>query len=120
MKTHKDLNVWKNCLKLVLAIYKTSCHFPKDETFGLISQVRRASVSVVSNISEGAGRYSNKEFIRFLQISMGSLAEVETLLVISCQLNYLDQNKFNEINGSLNEIRAQLTGLIKALRLKEN
>ena len=80
MKTHKDLEVWKNSIDLVVLIYSLTSTFPKEELFCLSSQIRRAAVSVPSNISEGAARNQKKEFIRFLQISMGSLAEVDTQL----------------------------------------
>lgn len=74
MKTHKDLEVWKNSIKLVADMYDVTENFPKEELFGLTAQIRRAAVSVPSNISEGAARNQKKEFIRFLQIAMGSLA----------------------------------------------
>jgi four helix bundle protein len=89
MKTHKDLEVWKNSIKLVADVYDITRNFPKEELFGLTAQIRRAAVSVPSNISEGAARNQKKEFIRFLQISMGSLAEVETQINISSVLHYI-------------------------------
>ena len=83
MKTHRDLKVWQNSLDLVTEIYKLTKAFPNSETFGLACQIQRSAVSVPSNIAEGAARNSNKEFSRFLSIALGSLAELETQLIIS-------------------------------------
>ncbi len=77
--THKDLDLWKDGIKFVQDVYTVTSHFPKEELFGLVSQLRRASVSVPTNISEGAGRSGPRELLRFLQIAMGSLSEIETL-----------------------------------------
>jgi four helix bundle protein len=75
---HKDLNVWKKSMQFVMEIYSLTSHFPKEEIYGLTSQIRRAAVSIPSNISEGAARQTKKEFCQFLYIAMGSLAELET------------------------------------------
>ena len=115
MKTHKDLDVWKEAMTLVKGIYKLTADFPKEETYGLVSQIRRAAVSIPSNIAEGAARNSNKEFIQFLYISLGSLAELETQLLLSKELGFL---KNEEINGSIVRIRKMLLGLIKHLKGK--
>ena len=88
VKTHKDLDVWKQSIQLVKQIYKMTQIFPKHEIYGLTNQIRRAAVSVPSNIAEGAGRNSDKEFIQFLHISLGSLAEVETQLIIAAEIGY--------------------------------
>ena len=117
MKTHKDLNVWKCSIDLVINIYSVTRDFPKEEIFGLTAQIKRAVVSVPSNISEGAARDKKKEFIRFLQISMGSLAEVETQLIIAGRLHYLDKQNFEDLLGSINKIRAQISGLIRSLKI---
>jgi four helix bundle protein len=115
-KTHCDLDVWKGSMNLVIEIYKITKSFPKDELYGLTSQIRRAAISIPSNISEGSARNQTKEFIRFLQISQGSLSELETQFIISRNLEYLSSEVFYEINGKLNEIRAQLCGLIHFLQ----
>jgi four helix bundle protein len=78
MKTHKDLEVWKNSIKLVTTIYTVTKSYPKEELFGLTNQMRRSAVSIPSNIAEGAARNSKKEFIQFLHIARGNLAELET------------------------------------------
>jgi four helix bundle protein len=113
INSHKDLKVWQEAMELVLNIYKISENFPKQEMFGLTSQIRRASVSVPSNIAEGAGRRSEKEFGRFLYISLGSLAELETQLEIAKRLNYI--NDTEQINKSIIFIRIMLSKLIKSL-----
>ena len=116
IKTHLDLDVWKQSIILVTEIYEITKGFPKDELFGLTSQIRRSAVSVPSNISEGSARNQSKEFIRFLQISQGSLSELETQLIISRELGYCSSEKFIEVNGNLHKIRAQISGLIQFLR----
>ncbi|MUU77864.1 four helix bundle protein [Winogradskyella endarachnes] len=90
MKTHKDLDAWKRTMDLVEVVYKCTQGFPSNEIYGLTSQVRRASVSVPSNIAEGAGRKGDKEFIQYLYIALGSLVEVETQLLIAKRLHYID------------------------------
>jgi four helix bundle protein len=118
MKTHKDLDVWKNGISLVTSIYEVTKLFPKEEIYGIISQIRRAAVSIPSNIAEGAARNHNKEFIQFLYTALASLAELETQLIISGNLNYLTNDKFSLLNNRMNEIRSQLCGLIKYLKKK--
>ena len=94
MRPHKNLIVWKDSIEFVQFIYKLTNKFPDTEKFGLISQLNRASVSVPTNISEGAARNTKKEFIQFLFISSGSLSEVDTLLTISSKLNFINENEF--------------------------
>ena len=88
--THKDLEVWKRSIDLVLKVYDLSKNIPSEEKYGLISQIKRSSVSIPSNIAEGAGRSSTKEFIRFIDIANGSLSELETQLIITNKLGYYD------------------------------
>ncbi len=120
MKTHKELDVWKNSIDLVVEIYKVTNGLPREELYGLTSQLRRAAVSIPANISEGAARSYSKEFIRFLRISQGSLSEVETLLHISLRLNYLEEERFNSIHARVSKVNAQLSGLIRAIANKPN
>lgn len=89
MKPHKTLECWKQSFELVKDVYRITNSFPVEEKFGLMSQLRRASVSVPTNIAEGAARRSKKEFIQFLYISEGSLSEIDTLLELSVALNFL-------------------------------
>ena len=118
MKTHKDLDVWKDSISLVFEIYTMSRLFPKEELFCLTQQLRRAIISVPSNISEGAARNQKREFVRFLRISSGSLAEVETQLIIARQQNYITEPAFLRITNAMNKVRSQISGLIKNLEQK--
>jgi four helix bundle protein len=114
--THKDLNVWKNGIEMVTEIYKITESFPHTEMYGLTNQIRRCAVSIPSNIAEGAGRFYKKEFIQFLFISLGSLSELETQLIIANNLNFLHKNAFSEFDNKMKIIRQQLLGLVKSLR----
>lgn len=113
IKTHKDLDVWKEAMSLAKEVYDLAENFPKEETYGLVSQIRRAAVSIPSNIAEGAARNSTKEFIQSLYVSLGSLAELETQLLLSRELGF---PKNEEIDGSIERVRKMLLGLIKHLR----
>ena len=95
--THKDLDVWKLSVEFVTEIYEMTKFFPKDEIYGLTSQIRRPAVSVPSNIAEGAGRKSKIEFRRFLYIALGSAAELETQLIIGANLKYMDMEKSTQL-----------------------
>ncbi|MGA1847606.1 four helix bundle protein [Deferribacter abyssi] len=115
VKSHKDLDVWKKSMDLATEIYKITKSFPKEEMYGLTSQIRRAVVSISANIAEGAARNSKKEFIQFLYISLGSLAELETELLIAKNIGYL---KNDSIFEEIKIIRKMLLGLINSVRLK--
>jgi len=97
MKTHKDLDIWKMGIELVEEVYKITAEFPREEIYGLTNQMRRASVSIPSNISEGAARSSKKEFIKFLYVALSSLAELETQVLISEKLGYLKNRNLMEL-----------------------
>ena len=99
MKTYRDLLVWQKAMTFVTTIYQKTKSFPKEESYGLTSQVRRSAISIPSNIAEGFGRNSNKEFIRFLQISMGSIFEIQTQLEISVNLEYLRKQGHSRLSG---------------------
>ncbi len=114
MKSHKDLTVYKTSIDLVVAVYNLTKNFPVEERFGLTSQLRRAAVSIPSNIAEGAARNSKKEFIRFLYISLGSLAEVETQMEIAGRLKFILEN--NELEEQSIYIRRMLLKLIQSLK----
>ena len=115
MNNHKDLDVWKQSIDFVTSIYDITREFPKEEIYGLTSQIRRASVSVPSNIAKGAARKSKTEFKQFLYIALGSLSEVETQIIISLKISYVDKGLYEELNSKLTSIRKMLIGLIKSL-----
>jgi len=113
LKNHKDLDVWKNNMALVADVYKLTRSFPSEERYGLSQQLRRSAVTIPSNIAEGAGRMYKKEFIRFLSIALGSLAECETQLLIANKLQYIDN--FSELDDKIVSIKRMTNGLIKYL-----
>jgi four helix bundle protein len=117
MKTYKELIVWQKSVELVTMIYSITKSFPKDELYGLTNQVRRASVSIPSNIAEGFGRNSKKEFKHFLQITIGSLFELQTQLEISKNLKFLSEMEFEGIYKLTREIEAMLASLIRKLAI---
>lgn len=117
MKTHKDLDVWKKAMELAESIYSVTAEFPKEEQFGLTAQIRRAAVSIASNIAEGAARNSNKEFMQFLYVAMGSLSEVETQLLLAERLRLTNKIMVYE---EVESIRKMLLGLIKFLKKRNN
>ena len=110
VKSHIDLDVWKFSMDLVGEIYRISGTFPSSEVYGLTSQIRRAAVSVPSNIAEGAARQGHKEFIQFLYISLGSLSEVETQIILAYRLHYL--SGIDTIMERITQIKKMLNGLI--------
>jgi four helix bundle protein len=118
MGTHKQLEVWKNSIELAREVYKQTIGFPKNELYGLTNQIRRASVSVPSNISEGSARMRPREFHQFLRISFGSLSELETLLIITIELDYLNNEDCAVLQKQIKIITAQLIGLIHAIEKK--
>ena len=115
MKTHKDLDVWKDAIIFVTNIYKMTTTFPKNEMYGIISQVRRAAISIPSNIAEGAARKTPNEFRQFLYIALSSAVELDTQIIISNNLGYLDQNDAEMLTSDLASISRRIQGLIKSL-----
>jgi four helix bundle protein len=115
---HKELDLWKAGVGFVTVVYDLTRKFPDSEKFGLISQLRRASVSIPANVSEGAARNSDKEFIHFLYVALGSASEVETLLHISGNLNYMDSEQLTKLSGDLERLKKLTLGLIKYLKNK--
>jgi four helix bundle protein len=116
IRTHKDLEVWTIGIELVEKIYKSSKTFPREEIYGLAAQMRRAATSVPSNIAEGAARNSRKEFIQFLYISLGSLAELETQITIAHKLGYMTNEE--PLSETVEKLRRKLLNLIKYLKNK--
>ena len=120
MRPHEKLDVWNKAVDLVVEIYRATDVFPKDEKFGLTSQVRRAAVSVPANIAEGAARKSSKEFAYFLSNAQGSASEVETELLIAHRLGYLGQESFLKLGTALDNVGKMMNGLSRHLRNKSN
>jgi four helix bundle protein len=118
VKSHEDLRIWQGARTLVLEIYKLTSEFPKHEIYGLISQMRRASVSVPSNIAEGAGRRSPGDFCRFLYYASGSLTELETQLYLSGELGYADKDLVSELKKEIILLRKQIYATIRSLSKK--
>lgn len=116
MSSYKDLTVWKRSIGFVEKIYKITTCFPELEKFGLVSQMRRAAISIPSNIAEGALRSSKRDFSKFLGIAKGSLAELETQMIISQKLGFIKIDEFNALSHELEEISRMLTGLAKSIR----
>ena len=111
MRPHHKLDAWNNAVRLVVDIYKATESFPKEERYGLTSQIRRAAVSIPANIAEGAGRYSHREFAHFLSNAQGSASELETELIISNRLGYLDEETYSDLMTPLDRIGRLITGL---------
>ena len=118
MHNIKDLEIWNKSMDLAIRVYDLSAKFPADERYGLISQIRRCAVSIPSNISEGAGRNSNKEFLQFLGIANGSSYELQTQLVITERLGFVDTKICNELLESIDELQKMNFNLQKSIRLK--
>jgi four helix bundle protein len=116
MQDFKDLIVWKKAHENALIIYNLTKSFPKDELYGITSQLRRASVSIPTNIAEGCGKFTQKDFANFLQISLGSSHEVEYLIFLVFELKYIDEEDYLKLNKSVNEVKAMLISLIKKIR----
>lgn len=115
MRDFKELKVWEKAHLLCLDIYKVTNAYPSEEKFGLISQLRRASSSVPTNISEGCGYQTQKEFARFLRISSGSISEVEYLILLSRDLNFINEENFKRLTAECTSIRKMIYRLIQSL-----
>ncbi|MGE0560441.1 MAG: four helix bundle protein [Flavobacteriales bacterium] len=114
-KNYKNLDVWKEARKLVSIIYTLTNEFPEDEKFGLTSQIKRAAISVPSNIAEGMGRNSNKETRQFFFIAKGSLYEIETQLYLAIDLGFIKEDKSKHIFNQITSVRKLIIGFIKYL-----
>lgn len=116
MKPHKNLKVWQLGMDLVVDIYRITRAFPDGEKFGLVSQMRRCAVSIPSNIAEGASRNSQKEFVNYLYISLGSLSELDTQMEVAHRVNYLNIENTNAIMMKMDEVGRLLSGLIRSIK----
>ena len=116
MSNFRKLIIWQKAMNLVTKTYNSTKKFPKEEIFGLTSQIRRCSISIPSNIAEGYGRKSNKEYLRFLNISIGSLFELQTQLEIAKNIEYLTDDEFNNLYEDSREIERMLVSFINKIK----
>ncbi len=116
MKDFRKLDVWGKAHQLALAVYKATATSPKEDLYGLTSQMRRASVSIPSNIAEGCGRGGDPELGRFLQIAMGSASELEYHLLLARDLNFLDASAYEQLANDVTEVKRMLTSFIQKLK----
>jgi four helix bundle protein len=116
MHNFKKLSIWIKSVDFVTDIYKVTNTFPSHERFGLISQLQRAAVSVPTNISEGSAKSSNKDFARFLEISLGSTFELETELIVSLNLTYIDNEQYKYLEAKLTELQKMIIGFKDTLK----
>lgn len=115
MKNFRSLLIWQKSMSLVTETYLITKEFPKEEIFGLTSQIRRCTMSIPSNIAEGFGRGGNKEFLRFLKISLSSLFEYQTQIEIAKNIDYLTESQFNKLYEFSRELEAMLVSFIKKI-----
>ena len=118
MKSHKDLDVWRAAIDMARDIYELTKSYPKEEQFGIISQMRRSAVSIASNIAEGAARHATKEFVQFLYIAVGSATELDTQLEISKAVKMAEPERLDAVQAQVTRITMMLRGLIRSLNTK--
>ena len=116
MRDFRNYKVWSTSLDFVTEIYQLTEHFPLEERYGLSSQMRRAAVSIASNIAEGASRSSEADFARFIEMAIGSAFELETQLIISNRLSYIEQKQADYLNNHLQDIQKMLNNLLLKIR----
>jgi len=116
MRDFRQLRIWGHSHQLTLDIYRITSKFPKEELFTLSNQMRRSASSIPSNIAEGCGRGSNKDYARFLQIAMGSAFELDYQILLSRDLGYISPSNFESINGKIDRVKRQLAALLKKVR----
>jgi len=116
MRNFRDLQIWERSHGFTLAIYRVTQAFPKAEIYGLMSQMRRSTSSIPTNIAEGCGRSTERDFARFLDNAMGSASELEYQLILACDLEYIDRETYNKTSEELIEIKRMLNAFIQKLR----
>lgn len=116
MRNYKKLEIWEISKNISLNVYKTTSSFPKTEQYGLTSQIRRAAVSVPSNIAEGCGKNTSSDLAKFIDIALGSLFELETQLLISLELKYISNDNFNSIDKNIEICRRKIINFLKSIR----
>lgn len=119
MKNYKELLVWKKAHEMTLEIYSATHAFPKEELYGLTSQLRRSAASIGANIAEGSGRRSDNEICRFLQIARGSASEAEYHLLLAYDIKFLREEDFRRLSRDVDELQRMLTALIRSFHRKE-
>lgn len=120
MHNFKELKIWKESRLLVKHVYNATSMFPDSEKFALTSQIKRSVVSIVSNIAEGAGRGSDKDFLKFLNISLGSAYELETQIILAYDLGFIKKEKVSDLGLKIQEIQKMITGFINKLQTENN
>ena len=115
MRDFRKLKVWEKAHHFTLQVYRITKDFPSDERFGLTVQLRRAAASVPTNIAEGCGRHSERELARFMSIAAGSASEVEYQLLLACDLNYIPNETYRELNQQVNDVKRMLNSFIQKL-----
>jgi four helix bundle protein len=118
LRNYRDLQVWQKAYQLCLEVYKATREFPKNEQYGITAQIRRSAVSIPSNIAEGYGRKTTKEYIHSLYIAYGSNCELETQILLSGDLGYIEAGTLKKLQGGVEEVERMLKALIKALENK--
>ena len=116
MKDFRQLKVWEKSHQLALAVYTATKNFPKEELYGLTSQIRRSSMSIPTNIAEGCGRFTDADFARFLQMAMGSASETEYQLILARDLGFLSSNAYEKLHTDAEEVKRMLASLLKTIR----
>lgn len=119
MHNFRKLNIWVDAIVLAKEVYKITSSYPKVEKYGLVSQINRCSISVPSNIAEGSGRSSNKEFSYFIKVALGSLFELETQLILSNEFGILDDKDFNNLANKVIKLQKMLTKFLNSLERDE-
>lgn len=115
MQNFKQIKVWEKAHGVTLQVYRVTNNFPKNEMYGLTSQMRRSAASIATNIAEGSGRGSDADFARFIQMAVGSTCELQYQLILSRDLNYLDPSEYGKLEQDLLEVQRMLIGLLKKL-----
>jgi four helix bundle protein len=116
MKSHKDLDVWRVAVELAVEVYEVTKNFPKDELYGMTAQMRRAAVSIPSNIAEGAARQGDKEFVQFLHVALGSASELDTQLEIAMRVNLTTKESLEGLQSTVARVNQMLRGLVRSLK----
>ncbi|WP_028787385.1 four helix bundle protein [Terrimonas ferruginea] len=116
MQNYKDLKVWNSAHRFVLDLYKACQTFPREEVYGLTSQLKRAAISIPANIAEGCGKKSNAELAHFLNIALGSANEAEYFILLACDLSFIEKFQYERLIAQINEVKAMLIGLITKVR----